>query len=108
MEYPVLPFLHSIHSFPSPSTRFPLGTHCTTTYLLHMTGFTTLWFWGTVMYNSSHDPNVRLERLVSGLFRYVALRRVASGEELLINYGEHWWNDPAHQHLKYKGPLRST
>eukprot|EP00667_Euglena_gracilis_P021873 EG_transcript_24134 len=56
------------------------------------------------MYNSSHDPNVALERRPGGLFRYVALQPVSAGEELLINYGLHWWNDPAHQHLQYNGP----
>eukprot|EP00667_Euglena_gracilis_P025965 EG_transcript_30846 len=51
------------------------------------------------MYNSSHDPNVALERRPGGLFRYVALQPVSAGEELLINYPQGPAGPPADRHV---------
>lgn len=60
------------------------------------------------LYNSSHTPNIALERVPPDLFRYVAIRRIHRGEELLVNYGQHWWEDAARRGLHYLGSLPDT
>lgn len=46
--------------------------------------------WGT-LYNHSPDANCEHVEHGPGLIAYVARRDVRAGEELTINYGDHWW-----------------
>jgi hypothetical protein len=44
-----------------------------------------------MLYNHSPRPNLRYESAYEGAVRFVASRRIRTGDELTINYGSAWW-----------------
>jgi hypothetical protein len=46
-----------------------------------------------MLYNHSATPNVEYVEGEGETIDFVALRRIDAGEELTINYGDHWWDE---------------
>ncbi len=45
-----------------------------------------------MLYNHSAEANLEYVEADDGAIAYVALRAIAAGEELTINYGTEWWD----------------
>jgi hypothetical protein len=43
------------------------------------------------LYNSSMDPNARYVLLEDDAYAFEAIRDIAAGEQVTIDYGEEWW-----------------
>ena len=44
-----------------------------------------------MLYNHSENPNVEYVQEDPGTIEFLALRAVKPGDELMIDYGEEWW-----------------
>jgi SET domain-containing protein len=43
------------------------------------------------LYNHSDDPNAEYVHEADDAYAFVAIRDIAAGEQITINYGQEWW-----------------
>lgn len=54
------------------------------------------------LYNHSFNPNVTMKYLKNKYFKFTTTKDIAKNEELFINYGSTWWNEPKTPEIKIK------
>ncbi len=79
----------------NPLWKYVFNSRC------HYPNKTTVVFGYCSIYNHSEHPNVHYIQDCDRIMRLIAIQEIRRGEEMFINYGDHYWNDtPLLEYIK--------